>query len=163
MRRPIHATTSLEGDVAAMRHRLARDPTRWLPEPAEQVGQDEYRVRLATGDLLPVPGVIALLNVGEALTPAPRLALRSISWHAAAVDSLFPVLTADLELLEHDANRGQLRLVGSYRPPLSVVGAAADQLVGRHLAVEVVRSFVAKIAGRLAAGASTRDNAVTGN
>jgi hypothetical protein len=155
MRRPIHFTTSVSGDVAAMAQHLAEDPRLWLPDLVTSNGSARHRVRLSTGDLLAVPDVVAVVTVGEATSPSPRLTIRELGWRAEAADSLFPVLVADLELLTTGPATGELRLVGSYRAPLSVIGAAADRLVGRHVASEVIRSFVLKVAQRLDAWDST--------
>lgn len=152
MRRPIHFTTPLSGDIAAMRDRLAGTPSLWLPDLTATNGSREHQVRLSTGDILPVPEVTAVITVGEASSPSPRLTIREVGWRAEAADSLFPVLTGDLELLATSPATGELRLVGSYSTPLSVIGAAADQLVGRHVASEVIRSFVLKVAQRLDTG-----------
>lgn len=60
-----------------------------------------------------------------------------------------PVLDCDLELTGLGERSCQLALVGTYRPPLSVVGAAADRLVGHRIAEAVVRTFVLAVADRL--------------
>lgn len=125
--------------------RFREDVGAWLPAPATPV-PGGHRVHLSVA-ARPVPEVAAVVAVGPLVRPAPGLVLRSVSWQAETADDLFPVLRAELEL--HTTGRSRLRLVGSYTPPLSVLGAVTDKFVGRHVARDVVNGFVAGVARRL--------------
>jgi hypothetical protein len=126
--------------------RFRSDPGRWLPPPAIPI-TGGHRVRLSMATIAASLEVAAVVSMGLPLDPAPGLLVRSIAWRAETVNDLFPVLKADLEL--HTTTEPMLRLVGSYTPPLSVLGALTDQVVGRHLATEVVRGFLTVVARHL--------------
>lgn len=149
MHRPVHGQFLL-GDgpeVAAMAaKRFRADPAGWLPPPATPI-IGGHRVVLSMATALPTPDVAAIVSVGALVDPMSGLALRSLAWKAETADDLLPVLRGDLEL--HVCLHTTLRLIGSYTPPLSVLGAVTDQVVGRHMAKEVVRGFVTTVARRL--------------
>ena len=151
-RHPIHTIVALpeDVDVATVRARFGEPPARVLPGPAERV-EGGHRVHLSTGNLLPTPSVAAIAWLGDATSPVPGLDVRGLKWRAETADGLFPTLHGDLEL--HTRTTPELRLVGFYVPPFAAIGAAADRLVGRHLAAEVVRAFVTEVAGRLSSPA----------
>jgi hypothetical protein len=56
----------------------------------------------------------------------------------------FPVLDANLELTAADGGT-DLLIVGSYRPPFGVLGAAVDRLVMHSVAQATMRSFAAQL------------------
>lgn len=151
MARPVYYYTHVDGDAAHLAAHLTAAPSVWLPAPAEADGADHFLVRLACDGLLPAPGVLARIQVGAPLTLTGSLIVLRLSWRAAVADVLFPVMDADLELTALTPDRSQLTLAGSYHAPLSVVGAGADRLVGRHIADGVVRDFVLAVAARLQA------------
>ena len=130
--------------------RLAGDPARWLPLPAEQDGAGWHVLLHAEGAL---PASLATrsanVTVGESIFSGQRL-LVPLAWQAAERGTLFPVLQADLGLEALDDTGCHLSLMGTYRPPLSVVGGAADALHGHRVAEATVRRFVLDVASRLA-------------
>jgi hypothetical protein len=68
-----------------------------------------------------------------------------IRWVATgALGGAFPVLDANLELTPTDEGT-ELVVVGSYRPPLGALGAAADRLVMSSVAQATMRSFVSQL------------------
>lgn len=74
-----------------------------------------------------------------------NVARLSFRWEAISNRSLFPMMHADLEVYRlTGAPRPltQIAFVGHYRPPLAVLGAAADAFVGRRIAEAVVYHFV---------------------
>ena len=150
MRRPVydHTFQSVPFDHAV--GVLRTDPGLWLPEPARPT-DDGWIVTMRASGLLPAPEVDALVAVELPTVDRETLFVRPITWRAAVADRLFPTLTADLEI--EPVNGGAIRfaLVGSYRPPISVVGSAADRLVGHHIAEAVVRAFLEAVAERLTA------------
>jgi hypothetical protein len=88
------------------------------------------------------------VRVGSAFGEAAGAAV-SISWRSALAERLLPALEAELVLAPLEGHGCQLSLLGSYRPPLSVVGAAGDRLVGQRVAEACVRRFVLAVADRL--------------
>lgn len=133
-------------DAAAL---LSGDPRGWLPAPAEPL-DGCWLVALHADGALPrlLDGHPAEVRVGPVTATGSRL-LRSIAWRSASAQRLVPMLEADLELASLDGYGCQLSLMGSYRPPLSVVGAAGDRLLGHRVAEACVRRFVLELAERL--------------
>jgi hypothetical protein len=129
---------------------LRADPGLWLPHPAGPT-EDGWIVTMRASGLLPAPEVDALVTVEVPTVDRETLFVRPIAWRAAAADRLFPTLTADLEIEPVSGGTIRFALVGSYRPPISVVGSAADRLVGHHIAEAVVRAFLEAVAERLTA------------
>ena len=76
------------------------------------------------------------------------LALR---WEAiGAGGALFPVLDADLTLVDFGARGTLVALAGVYRPPLGALGQALDRAVLRRVAVATIKGFLARVAAQLA-------------
>lgn len=158
MRRHVYFYTHLEQGYADLAEVLAGEPAAWLPMPAE-AREDGWLVDLHALGALPsgVAGHTALVRVGGASAAAaghPATLLRAVAWQSATAERMVPVLEADLELASLDAYGCQLSMMGSYRPPLSVIGEAGDRLLGHRVAEACVRRFVLDVAGRLAASAT---------
>jgi len=90
-------------------------------------------VRLGFGPLLVDDGVPAL----------------PVWWEDAEHPEFFPTFDGGLELRAVDGGT-ELRLVGSYRPPLGAVGRFADGLFGRRVVAASLEAFIAAVADRLA-------------
>lgn len=67
--------------------------------------------------------------------------------------ALFPVLDADLELIQAGPETTWLTLNGAYRPPLGALGQALDRAMLHRVASATIRSFLSRIAAGLNAGA----------
>ncbi|HEY8340458.1 MAG TPA: hypothetical protein VIK95_11340 [Egibacteraceae bacterium] len=147
MRRHVYYYTMLEVPYEQAAAVLRESPQRWLPDPARHQG-GEWHVALHADGALP-PAIArrdALVTVGE---PAQNDNLMlALEWRSATADRLFPVLTADLELVRLESGC-QLSLMGTYRPPLAVVGEATDRLLGHRVAEATVRRFVLDVAARV--------------
>lgn len=77
-----------------------------------------------------------------------HVARLSFRWEAARGGSLFPTMHADLELYalaNEPRPLTQLAFIGHYRPPLRLLGAAGDAMVGRRVAEAAVHHFVKEI------------------
>lgn len=151
MRRHVYYYTHVEQSFEAARDLLSTDPAVWLPEPALTHG-DRWLVDLCADG--PLPAALATqraaVEVGEPIETSAAL-LRSVTWRAMSGTEAIPVLTADLELNPLSSTVSQLSLIGSYRPPLTVVGDAGDRLIGHRIAEACVRRFVHDVADRLTA------------
>jgi hypothetical protein len=128
---------------------LADDPMGWLPPPAWPC-DGGWLVELdATG---PLPAALARrlarVWVGPSYGDAAHL-FRTLEWHAATATQLFPMLDADLKWVPLDKDVSQLSLLGTYRPPLSVVGDLGDAALGHRVAEACVRQFVLDVAARV--------------
>jgi hypothetical protein len=151
MRRHVYFYTHLDPSYPEVAEVLASDPAAWLPLPAEQHG-DLWRVRLRADGALPVAaGHDADVRLGPVGEDAGSGILRRIAWQSATAERIVPVLEGDLELSSLNGYGCRLSLMGSYRPPLSVVGEAADRLYGHRVAEACVRRFVLDVAERLEA------------
>jgi hypothetical protein len=80
------------------------------------------------------------------LGAATRLLLE---WHATPRAELFPTMKATLSAYALTPGETQIELRGAYVPPLGVVGAAFDKVVGHRIADAAVQRFVEEIAERL--------------
>jgi hypothetical protein len=78
----------------------------------------------------------------------PRTRLR-LSWQAAKHVDLFPTMSATLDVYALGPQETQLDFQGEYRPPLGVVGAVIDAVIGHRVAEAAVHRFVEEIAERL--------------
>jgi hypothetical protein len=86
----------------------------------------------------------------EAPSPTgPRVTAFPLSWQSASRPGLFPHMNARLLVFPLSATETQLELEGSYEPPLGLLGAAVDALVGHRVAEACVLSFVQDIAALL--------------
>jgi hypothetical protein len=149
MRSIVYYYTLLQRSFAASGALLAGDPTLWLPAPAEPLDGGWSVTLHADG---PLPRALAdhraIVTVGPSSTSEGTV-LRSISWRSSSSDRFIPALEADLSLTCLNGSGCQLSLMGSYRPPLAVAGAAGDRLVGHRVAEAAVRRFVLELADRL--------------
>jgi hypothetical protein len=118
-----------------------------LPEPANQpqvtLGvagpggvQINRDVRVGFGPLLQDEGIHAL----------------PVWWEAVEHPRWFPTFDGGFELVAADGDT-ELRLVGSYRPPLGSVGAFADGIVGHRLVMASLEALLRRVAEQLAARA----------
>ena len=79
---------------------------------------------------------------------APSMTLE-LRWKAASNASLFPSMRARLMLYPLSRTETQLDLLGWYTPPGSVLGSAANALVGHRLAEAAVHRFLEEVVARL--------------
>ena len=74
-----------------------------------------------------------------------------IKWRSASDAALFPSMDAELEVVSlSDAwPLTQLSLIGRYRPPMGVLGAVGNAMVGHSVAEAAVRHFIVDLAAQL--------------
>lgn len=149
MRRPVFDSVVVPTSFDLARCRFGEEPAAWLPAPAI-VEDDGVVVTMRASGVLEVASVDALVVVEDLQDDPPGLSTRPIAWRARAADPLFPRMVAELELAATSPTASRLALVGSYRPPLSVVGDLTDRVAGRHIADAVVRTFLEEVAHALA-------------
>lgn len=73
-------------------------------------------------------------------------------WEDAEHPNLFPTFDGGLEL-RGDEDGTEMRLVGSYQPPLGALGRFGDGLAGHRVVMASLERFLVDVAGRLAAAA----------
>lgn len=104
-----------------------------------------------------------LARVGpDAVSKLVRVRVRELSWTdksgglalrweaTGAGGKLFPVLDADLTLVDFGARGTLVALAGVYRPPLGVLGQALDRAGLHRIAVATIRGFLTRVAAELA-------------
>ena len=124
---------------------------RLLDGLSERVYQGGVEYLLRVGPAGAVPGASRLVRVrladpvyrDEAMTVALR-------WEATGVTGrLFPALDADIRLTSDGAHRARVTLTGSYRPPLSALGARLDRLLLHAVATATIVALLTRIAAAL--------------
>ena len=151
MRRPVYDGLALDAPIDEVVRILGSPPRSWLPAPAEAHPHGTVVTMHASG-ILAAAGVPALVDVGPLQIDLPGLAVLPIAWRALYSDRVFPRLVGELEVTAISDTTSRLTLVGSYQPPISVVGGAADRLLGHHLAAAVIRSFLERVGVNAVAG-----------
>lgn len=144
MRQHVHETVVFPAPWEPAASHFASAPRLWLPAPARPVDDGVIVAMRALG-----VEVDAVVEVGEASAPGDRVRVRPVAWRAHNADRIFPRMVGELELSEVDGPHCQLTLIGGYEPPISVVGDAADRLVGRHVATSVVCDLLDDVAHRM--------------
>ena len=127
---------------------LLGDPAAWLPtiasEATDHGGELLAEVGLDGGLLTREVRV----DVGEPVRLEGSVLL-PVTWRAARLEALFPVLEADLQVAAIGPRRTQLSLNGRYQPPLGAVGRALDRTLLHRIAEATVRDFLERIAVRV--------------
>ena len=133
----------------AVERALLDDPISWVPgmlRAAEDRGQHllaevgfdvdtrriDKEVEITVGDPYRMPGKTAL----------------PMWWRATGVERLFPQLDADLEIAALGAERTQLSISATYRPPMGALGRAIDRALLHRVAEATVKDFVDRIGER---------------
>jgi hypothetical protein len=127
----------------------------------------ERLTRLGENDALFAPSVDVygpgLARVGPGVvSKLVRVQVRELSWTeksgglalrweaTGTGGGLFPVLDADLTLVDFGAQGTLVALAGVYRPPLGALGQALDRAVLHRVAVATIKGFLARVAAQLA-------------
>lgn len=110
-------------------------------------------------------GKAARVEVGRLEREAERVARLPLRWQAEGQAGLFPTMVADLEvypLAFEPRPLTQLVLVGHYRPPLWLLGAAADGIAGHRVAESAVHQLVEDVRSRIEHELGARENPEAG-
>jgi hypothetical protein len=99
----------------------------------------------------PVLGVSRLVEARfRDLVIRDGAAVLTMRWDAIGTGGrLFPALDADLTLTPVGPHASLLRLTGVYRPPLGMLGAAADRLILHRVAYATIEVFMGRLADAL--------------
>lgn len=100
------------------------------------------------------PGFSRLVRVQfRDLPDAANTAGLALRWEVAGPGgALFPVLDADIKLVQAGPQASRLTIAGAYRPPLGALGDALDRAVLHRVASATIRGFLRRIAAGLDAG-----------
>jgi hypothetical protein len=78
-------------------------------------------------------------------------AILGIRWNAVGPGGgLFPAFDANIVLTADGERASLLRLEGTYRPPLGLLGARLDMAIMNRVAVATIRSFTGRVASAIA-------------
>lgn len=153
MERALHCYAYVEAPWDQVSRLLAED-SRSVLQHATADAADQADAMTRTLEL-EVGGFTVAKDVSiEVGTFVPRDLTRSVvplRWRAERGRLLFPELAADLEVasVSFDPPLTQLTVVGSYEPPLGLLGAGADRLMLHRLAEATVHRFVHEVADEL--------------
>jgi hypothetical protein len=99
------------------------------------------------------PGVVSKLvrvQVRE-LSCTDKSGGLALRWEATGPGGkLFPVLDADLTIIDFGARGTLVALAGVYRPPLGTLGQVLDRAVLHRVATATIKGFLARVAAQLA-------------
>jgi hypothetical protein len=130
--------------------RLSGDPGRWLPEPAtpevggwvvDLVAEGALPSLIARRRALVQTFATQLVTAGHLVVP--------VTWQATTAERWFPTFDGDLEVSELAGDGCKIALVGTYTPPLGVVGDTSNRLAGHHVAEACARRFVLDVTARV--------------
>ncbi len=120
---------------------------------------DAYDQGLATTVRVgPAPMLSRLVEVQfmELVTHGDACVL-TLRWQVAgAGGGLFPVLDADISIRPAGDGGTLLRLDGSYRPPLGMIGDSLDRAILHRVADATIRAFLTGLTGVLTRSAAER-------
>lgn len=145
----------VDADIQAVGARLEADPGAWMAACADQAEDAgaELVVRIGPGGILAPARREVRVVVGPARRRADAVVV-PIEWETIRLRGLFPRLEGDLEVAPLGQGRCRLTLSGQYSAPLGPLGAALDRRLLHKVAESTVRSFLAGVAGSVAAAAT---------
>jgi hypothetical protein len=136
--------------VAQVRHRLLVAVSGLLQQVAEAAYDEGEELLSRVGPFGPVPGLSKAVKVhGGKVRDRGDGFVIPLRWSATGPTELFPVMEADLEIAPLGTHESQIRLSGSYDPPLGSVGRGLDRLLLHQLAEATVRAFLSQLVAAL--------------
>jgi hypothetical protein len=136
--------------VAQVRHRLFVAVSELWQQVAEAAYDEGEELLSRVGPFGPVPGLskAVSVHVGKVRDRGEGFVV-PLRWSATGPTELFPVMEADLEISPLGEDESQMRLSGSYDPPLGSVGRQLDRLLLHQLAEATVRAFLSQLVAAL--------------
>ena len=145
----------IDRPFAAVCDELVAAAPGWLGESLvaayEEGEQLSLRVFSAIGPIRLSKRVWA--ELGEP-TVRPDRVTQPLCWRAAGATGLFPAMEADLEFTPMGTAMTSISFMGRYVPPLGPLGREVDRMLLHRVAEASVRALLARVAARLAEGAS---------
>lgn len=146
LERFVEAITHVEVEPEQLIELLSTDPAGILAGgsvPSREFFPAEVTVELGAGTSL---AQAVDVTFGR-LSPAAGVGRFGLSWRAVKHAARFPVFGGDLEV--HPEGTGAvLRLAGYYLPPLGLVGAFGDSVLGHRVARRALQAFLEAAAAR---------------
>lgn len=138
--------------VAQVRQRLLVAMSGLWQQVASAAYDEGEELLSRVGPFGPVPGLskAVSVHVGEVRDRGQGFVM-PLQWSATGPTELFPVMQADLEVAPLGGQQSQLRLSGSYEPPLGAFGRRLDKLLLHQLAESTVRALLKQLVAALVA------------
>lgn len=89
---------------------------------------------------------IRLVDAADTVVYGRTATRLTIEWQAAQQPGWFPSMTGTLSLYPLSATETQLELEAHYVPPLGVLGATVDSVIGHRIARASINGFVREVA-----------------
>jgi hypothetical protein len=146
----VYDFTRIPLPVAEVRHRLFAAVSGLWQQVAEAAYDEGEELLSRVGPFGSVPGLskAVSVHVGKGRDRGQGFVV-PLRWSATGPTELFPVMEADLEVAPLGAHESQLRLSGSYDPPLGSIGRQLDRLLLHQLAEATVRAFLSQLVAAL--------------
>jgi hypothetical protein len=143
--------------IAQVRRRLSTTMSGLWQQVAEAAYDEGEELLSRVGPFGPVPGLSKAVSVqaGKVRDRGEGFVM-PLRWSATGPTELFPVMVADLEIAPLGAHECQLRLSGSYDPPLGSFGRQLDRLLLHQLAEATVRALLSQLVAALVAEPASR-------
>jgi len=138
--------------VEQVRHRLFVAVSGLWQQVAAAAYDEGEELLSRVGPFGPVPGLskAVRVQVGKVRDRGEGFVM-PLQWSATGPTELFPVMVADLEVTPLGGRESQLRLSGSYDPPLGPVGRQLDRMLLHQLAEATVRALLKQLVAALLA------------
>jgi hypothetical protein len=145
--------------IAQVRRRLSTTMSGLWQQVAEAAYDEGEELLSRVGPFGPVPGLSKAVSVqaGKVRDRGEGFVM-PLRWSATGPTELFPVMVADLEIAPLGAHESQLRLSGSYDPPLGSIGRQLDRLLLHQLAEATVRALLGQLVAALLVEPASRPN-----
>src|SRR5512139_1613445 len=109
----------------------------------------ELRVRIGALDIA-TDVEIQLLGTSDARSPDDKPATRiDLTWRSNRRPGLFPAMTGALWVYALTPRETQIEFIGTYDPPLGLIGEAIDAVAMHRIAEASVQRFVSDVASFL--------------
>ena len=148
--------------VAVVRQRLLLAVSGLWQKVAVAAYDEGEELLSRVGPFGPLPGLSKAVSVhiGDVRDRGEGFVM-PFQWSATGPTELFPVMQADLEIAPLGAQQSQLRLSGSYDPPMGSFGRQLDRLLLHQLAESTVRALLRQLVAALLAEPALRKGAST--
>jgi hypothetical protein len=139
----VQHSVHIDCPIEAVSSTLTKGPREWFSRlEGAAVGQRVVAARIRAK---------VAVKVGEPVVAGGRTEL-PISWQAAYIQKLFPLMTGKVELAPFGAHITKLTVCGSYEPLVGSLGKQFDDALMRDVADATVKELAESIAKRLEAG-----------
>lgn len=148
--------------IAQVRQRLLVAVSGLWQQVASAAYDEGEELLSRVGPFGPVPGLskAVSVHVGEVRDRGEGFVM-PLQWSATGPTELFPVMHADLEIAPLGEQQSQLRLSGSYDPPMGSFGKRLDKLLLHQLAESTVRALLKQLVVALVTEPASRPGSPT--